>query len=322
MQKSFAMKISVVLCTYNRRESLGRTLNSFVEISTPESSSWELILVDNNSQDKTKTFVEGFQKRCKLNIEYVFEGKPGLSHARNRGIEQADGEVIAFTDDDVIVDKYWLLNIQKAFEEHDVSCVGGKILPIWEIPKPKWLTQELGHVLALLDRGDKPLYLDSPVVWGANFAIKSDTFEKYGGFDTNLGRIPGRLFAGEETEFVRRILNKGEKILYDPNAVVYHYIPSHKISKRYFRKWKYDQGVLRASLRGHSNNNNYLGIPYHPTAYLVKNALLFLKDIRYFWQKRFLYELRVISLVGFILKTMSDNKLFSKFLKILRLIQS
>jgi len=310
------MKISVIICTYNRCESLERTLKSFTEISTPEGSSWELILVDNNSKDKTKILVEEFKKNCKLNIEYIFEEKPGLSHARNQGIKQAKGEIIAFTDDDVIVDRYWLSNIERAFEEHDVSCVGGKILPIWEIPKPEWLIPQLHYILALLDRGDKPFYLESPIIWGANFSLKADIFGKYGGFDTNLGRIPGRLFAGEETEFARRILNEGEKILYDPNAVVYHYIPSDKISKRYFRKWKYDQGILRASLRGISKHKSYLGIPYNPMTYLVKNALLFLKDIRYLWQKRFLYELRVISYVGFVLKIISDNKLCSRFFRI------
>jgi GT2 family glycosyltransferase len=194
--------------------------------------------------------------------------------------------------------------------------VGGKILPVWEIPKPEWLIPPLHYILALLDRGDKPFRLESPIVWGANFAARSDIFEKYGVFDTKLGRIPERLFAGEETEFVRRILNKGEKVMYDPNVIVFHYIPSEKISKRYFRKWKYDQGILRASLRGISKHKSYSGIPYNPMTYLVKNVLLFFKDIRYLWQKRFLYELRIISLVGFILKIISDNKLFSRFLRI------
>lgn len=308
--------MSVVVCTYDRCKSLKRTLKSFNEVVFPEGYSWELVLVDNNSKDETKIIAEEFKEESGLNVKYIFEEKPGLSHARNQGIKQAKGEIIAFTDDDVIVDRYWLLNIQKAFNEHGVSCVGGRILPIWEIPKPEWLIPQLHYILALLDRGDKPFYLESPIIWGANFSVKADIFEKYGGFDTNLGRIPGRLFAGEETEFARRILNEGEKILYDPNAVVYHYIPSDKISKRYFRKWKYDQGILRASLRGISKHKSYFGIPYNPMTYLVKNALLFLKDIRYLWQKRFLYELRVISYVGFILKIISDNKLCSRFFRI------
>jgi len=308
--------MSVVVCTYNRCESLKRTLKSFSEVVFPEGYSWELVLVDNNSKDETKIIAEAFKEESGLNVKYIFEAKQGLSYARNRGINHSKGEIIAFTDDDVMVDRYWLSNIERAFEEHDVSCVGGKILPIWETPNPKWLKHDLHYMLPLLDYGDKFFYLKSPIIWGANFSVKADIFGKYGGFDTNLGRIPGRLFAGEETEFARRILNEGEKILYDPNAIVHHYIPSDKISKKYFRKWKYDQGILRASLLRSSKHKKYMGMPYHPMTFFVKNALLFFKDIRYLWQKRFLYELRVISLVGFILKIISDSKILPRFFRI------
>ena len=76
--------------------------------------------------------------------------KEGISHARNRGIREAKGEIIAFTDDDVIVDKHWIQNIDKAFKEHDdVACVGGKILPIWEVPKPKWLKPNLYDLFSI-----------------------------------------------------------------------------------------------------------------------------------------------------------------------------
>jgi glycosyltransferase involved in cell wall biosynthesis len=282
----------------------------------PEDGSWELVLVDNNSKDETKIIAQKFKEESGLNVKYVFETKQGLSYARNRGINHSNGDIIAFTDDDAMVDRYWLLNIERAFEEHNVSCVGGKILPIWEIPKPQWLKQDLHYILALLDRGDKSFYLKSPIVWGANFSVKADIFDKYGGFDTNLGRIPARLFSGEETEFLRRILNRGEKILYYPNAVIYHCIPKERISKSYFRRWKYDQGVLRASLRRNSRHNTYLGIPDNPVTYLLRDVLLFFKDLKYLLQRRFVYELRVISYLGFILKIISDNKLFSRFLKI------
>jgi glycosyltransferase involved in cell wall biosynthesis len=100
----------------------------------PDDSSWEVILVDNNSDDDTRLVFEEFEKHYESKIRYIFEEKRGISHARNRGIKAARGEIIAFTDDDVIVDNYWIQNIEKAFKEHnDVACVGGKILPVWEI---------------------------------------------------------------------------------------------------------------------------------------------------------------------------------------------
>ena len=110
--------------------------------------------------------VKEFMVDLRLPVRYIFEEKQGQSHARNRGIREAYGEIIAFTDDDVIVEKEWVLNIKKAFEKNNVACVGGKILPIWEIPKPNWLTQDLYSYLGLLDYGDRSFYLDSPKIWG------------------------------------------------------------------------------------------------------------------------------------------------------------
>jgi GT2 family glycosyltransferase len=166
--------------------------------------------------------------------------------------------------------------------------------------------------VALLDRGDKPFYLESPIIWGTNFAVKASVFEKYGVFDVRLGRIPERLFAGEETDFVRRLLNEDEKVLYYPNAVVHHCVPRDRISKKYFRRWKYDQGILKASTLDHVIHQKYWGMAYHPIIYLLKNLIPFPKGIRNFSQKGFVYELNLISYIGFILQRIRNNKLGSK----------
>ena len=88
--------------------------------------------------------------------------------------------------------------------------------------------------LGLLDHGDSLAYMDSPEIWGANFAVKSEMFNKYGLFDPNLGRIPGKLYAGEETEFLHRLQNTGEKKLYDPSLIIYHSVSAHRMSKSTF----------------------------------------------------------------------------------------
>lgn len=237
--------ISVVICTFNRSESLKRTLESVCTLKVPGGLAWELIVVDNNSSDNTKAVVEEFAAGSGLPVIYAFEEKKGLSHARNCGITVAKGEIIAFTDDDVVVDAHWLGNIHAAFRDPAAACVGGKILPLWEKTPPGWLTSDLYNYLALLDLGNEPLQMSTPNLWGANFAVRAGMFEKYGNFNTDIGRTRTKLYAGEETEVIRRLIEKKEGVYYFPGMLVHHCISGNRMNKAYFRKWEYDQGELR-----------------------------------------------------------------------------
>ncbi|MGA9109397.1 MAG: glycosyltransferase [Smithella sp.] len=296
------MKFSVVICTFNRAESLRRTLKSLREVVIPNHLSCEFIIVDNNSNDDTRLVVEEIEKHFELKIKYVFEDKQGISYARNRGIKEARGEIIAFTDDDVIVDKYWIQNIDKAFKEHDdVACIGGKILPIWEIPKPKWLKPDLYGYLALLDYGDFVVYMDTSKIWSANLAVKSEIFKKYGLFDTNLGRIPKKLYSGEETQFLQRLLTAGEKILYHPLLIVHHYIPANRISKQYMRKWEFDNGEMEGILLKDTKYSDIMVYHHRTTKIrLLKNVIVSLLKIVCFTNDRFNHELRICHVLGFL----------------------
>lgn len=242
------MDLNVIICTYNRSASLQRTLESIRSSSLPDHLEWALIIVDNNSADDTRAVVERYQELCRFPIFYVKESQQGLSHARNRGISESTGKLIAFTDDDVVVDPNWIGSIVKAFAEYDVQCIGGRILPIWAKPKPKWLSVYFHPNLALLDYGDAPFYLDAPKLWGANLAFKAEAFQKYGLFDTNRGRLPHKLYGDEESHFLSTLLQQKERILYLPQAIVHHCIPEHRMSRGYFRKWNFHQGELGAIL--------------------------------------------------------------------------
>jgi glucosyl-dolichyl phosphate glucuronosyltransferase len=244
------MRISTIVCTYNRAASLQKTLQSLAGAEVPAGCSWELIVVDNNSTDGTRTVIESFLEEGSLPLRCVLEETPGLSHARNRGIAAATGEIISFTDDDVLVDTGWLMHIAEAFAGFEAAAVGGRILPLWETPPPDWLDPSLYAYLAVADYGDRPLYLESPKVWGANLSFRADVLTRYGQFDTELGRAPGKLYAGEEVELLRKLLQEGEKILYYPSAVVHHRIGGDRVTKGYFRRWRHDQGELEALRHG------------------------------------------------------------------------
>src|SRR6266540_2548384 len=123
--------ISAIICTYNRANSLQKTLKSLEDLVVPANLSWELIVVDNNSRDDTRAVVEGFARTARFPVRYVFAGRQGLCHARNTGITVARGEVMAFTDDDVTVDPCWLWHLKRTFDQCDCMGVAGRIVPVW-----------------------------------------------------------------------------------------------------------------------------------------------------------------------------------------------
>lgn len=221
-----------------------------------------MIVVDNNSKDDTREVVDFFLRSGDIPCRYISEKKQGLSFARNNGIDHAEGDFIVFTDDDVLVDKYFIKNIYHAFKSHDdVACIGGKILPHWEVPPPKWVKGELFNILALCDLGEEEKYLSEIRIWGANLSFRSSVFRKYGGFNTEFGHKGGKLYGGEETRYLRELMGGGEKIMYCPDVLVHHCIPESRLVKKYFRKWYYDKGELSALIMGKYEKRNIFGIP-------------------------------------------------------------
>jgi len=297
---SSKVNISIIICTYNRCESLKKTLASLMAQEIPEDISYEVLVVDNNSSDKTKEVVEEFKAKYPGIFRYIFEKNQGLSFARNAGIREAKGKIVAFTDDDVLVDKYWLVNIEKAFKEHPVACIGGKILPLWETMPSEWLTKKLYSYLALLDEGNEPIFLDWPKIWGANFAVRSSVFKKYGQFNTSLGRTPGKLYAHEESRFIKKLIENEEKALYAPDIIVHHFIPVQRMCKNYFRKWKFDEGELDAISMGEYVFRKILNVPLFMIKKAMKQLLKYIHAALFSPTEVFHEELEFIYYSGFI----------------------
>lgn len=260
-----AQAITVVICTYSRAQTLARALTSLQEMSVPPDLSWELIVVDNNSRDDTRRIVHDFKRSSKLPLRYVWEGTQGLSRARNTGIKEARGEIVAFTDDDVTVDPHWLACIRTAFEQYDCLGVGGKILPVWPCSKPSWLETDgkyrLMDVIVKLDCGDEVAEMKHPP-YGANMAFRKLAFHKYGAFRPDLDRVGHGLLSGGDTEFGRRLLRGGERVVYEPKAIVFHPVQKRRMTKNYFQSWYFSYGrclVRVADLP--VNAGRFAGIP-------------------------------------------------------------
>ena len=181
----------------------------------------------------------GFCGRYPNRFRYVFEPQPGLSNARNTGIREARGEVVAFMDDDVTFDPAWLQTLTAPLLDGNWVGAGGRILPQKELSPPRWLSVENRYALAplaLFDLGSEACQL-SEAPCGANMAFRKEVFRKYGGFRTDLGRRPGSLMSNEDTEFGSRLLAAGEPLRYEPSAVVYHPVLESRLQKKYFLAW-------------------------------------------------------------------------------------
>ena len=258
------MRITVILCTHNRCRSLATSLESVAASELPTSIEWDVLVVDNNSRDQTREVVQAFCRRYSGRFQYLFEPQPGKSNALNSGVRKARGEILAFLDDDVTVEPTWLQNLTSNLHDSEWVGAGGRILPEKAFAPPRWLAldgpYDLGGVLALFELGDTPGKLELPP-YGTNMAFRKKMFEKYGGFRTDLGPSPGSEIRNEDTEFGRRVMEAGERLRYEPSAVVYHEMPQHRLRKEYFLRWQFDYG--RAQIRVKIKRPDVWGIPRH-----------------------------------------------------------
>src|SRR5208337_3393064 len=216
------MKITVILCTHNRSESLSKTLESLAASTLPDSVEWEVLVVDNNSSDRTRDVAESFCDHQPDHFRYLLEPRPGKSHALNTGIENSTGDILAFTDDDVTVEPMWLHNLTADLHDDAWAGSGGRTLPELNFSPPRWIPRQGLYALAplaIFDRGSNPSELfETP--YGNNMAYKRVMFEKYGGFRVDLGPCAGSLEAqkSEDSEFGLRLFAAGERLHYAASA--------------------------------------------------------------------------------------------------------
>lgn len=240
------IRLSLIIATYNRAEQLMITLAS-VATQSGNPSLWECIIVDNNSADNTRERVAGFIKEHPaLNIRYCFEQNQGLSHARNRGISEATGDIIAFIDDDERIVPEFIRSYIKFFDTHaEAMAAGGKIIAEYPTGRPRWMSHYTERPIANpMDFGDYIcLFPKGRIPGGGNMAMRREVFDKLGVFDTSLGRTGKKLIGGEESDLFERMNNIGIKPYYLPNAVMYHIIPQEKLTEEYFKRLCYNIGI-------------------------------------------------------------------------------
>jgi len=243
------MKFSIVIATYKRADVLADTLASLARLQPNEP--WEVIVVDNNSPDHTRQVVERAAATYPVPLVYAFEREQGRSAALNRGFAIARGDIIVTTDDDVRVEPDWLTRIAAGLAAQPCDYVGGRVVPLWDGERPRWLPARNGQlwaVIALLDYGPAPVKFGTRVPLGVNMAMRREAIERAGGFDVRIGRKAGTLLGQEVREWCIRAHAAGLSGYYIPDIVVQHLIPRDRLTKRYFRRWFFWRGISRAML--------------------------------------------------------------------------
>lgn len=245
-------EISVVVSTYNRAERLRLALEALLAQSG--SVPYEIIVVDNNSNDATAQVVGAIAARAAEGmVRYTFEARQGLSHGRNAGIALARAPIIAFSDDDVRVAGDWVEQLKRVFDAHpDISYVGGRVLPHWIVPPPRWLTTAHWSPLALQDYGPAPLVSGrerAVCLVGANLAFRRQALDEVGLFTAALGRIKDGIGSTEDHDIQLRIWRRGMRGLYAPEPVAYADVTPDRMTKAYHWRWHRGHGRHCAMMR-------------------------------------------------------------------------
>lgn len=243
------MHVTVAICTWNRAELLEPTLERLTQLRVPADVTWELLVVNNSCTDATDSVLARFTDR--LPLRRLHESRAGLCHARNAAIAEAQGELLVWTDDDVLVEPDWLEHYVVAAQQWPaMSYFGGTIDPFYSVSPPRWLSENFAlvrgaYAVRQLGLGVRPLETDE-FPFGANMAQRTDIVREFL-FDQAFGLEGDGQVRGDELDVMRRMHAAGHRGLWVGSARVEHYIPPERLTVRYL--WGYYQGQGRSEAR-------------------------------------------------------------------------
>jgi glycosyltransferase involved in cell wall biosynthesis len=240
------VQLSIIIATRDRPERLAACLKT-LRAQDAAAGDLEVIVVDDGSS-------EPVQRRLAAALDsprprFVWQEPAGLNAARNTGAAASSGEVLAFLDDDTLVDPGWAHAVATAFHDTGCDALGGRINLLMEDAAPRWMTPRLRRYLAEFELGDQPDWITAePVPVGANCAVRRSTFDVLGGFAAGLDRVGTSLISNGDTEFFRRLQRAGGTIRYEPRASVRHCVPATRLSRDFFQRRAHAQGLSDALL--------------------------------------------------------------------------
>jgi glycosyltransferase involved in cell wall biosynthesis len=303
------LHVSVVLPTYNRCDALRSALEKLLAQRT-NGIDYEILVVDNNSPDRTKEVVASFAAKDER-LRYVFEARQGVSYARNAGIGAARFDLLVFCDDDVEVHPAWIQkNYEAALRFPQAAYIGARILPIWQTPPPAWTRWSMAP-FACSDHGDGPVVVspeNQQCLITASLAVPRTTFQRVGMFDVETQKVKDAPCSTEDFEWERKVWARGGHGIYVPDILCYTPIPKERVRKSYHRRWHLCHGKLNAISRTSEfeGRRNFLGVAlfvYRLTLQAAFNLL------RYAFRpdgRAFESETRIWFLLGFMRQRWKD----------------
>lgn len=241
--------LSIILCTYNRSRCLSWALESLCG-QVKGRDGVEVIVVDNNSADDTREVVEDFARRYPF-VRYMREEKQGLSHARNRGWQEAYGEYVGYLDDDAKAGPNWIDSAIRIIEELKPDLLGGPYFPFYESEKPDWFLDRFGSRVPYSDDGFIQGRAD---LSGGNMFIRRDLLEKMGGYNPDYGMTGNTVAYGEETVLQQLIFERCPEATayYSSDLYILHLVRTDKmaLSWRIRQLWSHGNSNIKAFKRG------------------------------------------------------------------------
>lgn len=238
--------LTVVICTHDRPSDLGRCLQGLAELEDEV----EVIVIDSASEPPLREVVDDFSPSLR-SLTYSYEPRPGLSRARNRGLELARSELVAFLDDDTVPERKWARHLVRPFRDPNVVCVGGACRALFDSDRPAWLSDRVLQFAGVTRFGAVARRARSSAEYpfGANICFRRRQLLELGGFSTKLGRIGATLLSGEEQDAIERLRRAGGSIWLEPAAIVDHRVTAARCRSRYYWARSWWQGVSRARTR-------------------------------------------------------------------------
>jgi GT2 family glycosyltransferase len=235
-------RITVVVPTFRRPEGLARALGGLREQRDP-GVPWELLVVDNDDAPGSESVFSSLTADLEAPARLVREPRRGAASARNAGIAAAEGDVIAFLDDDVVPAADWLSELVAPVLAGQCDGAGGLVRLDPTVPVPGWLGTDWRGYLSEYSRGETDHDIaEGDYVLSASAAFRTDLLRELDGFDTALGPRPGVPMVDDDIDLCRRVMQAGRRIRYVPGAVVVHELPAHRLTRGYMLRRTYAQG--------------------------------------------------------------------------------